>query len=358
MPLIPRRRNKNKKAALITGITGQDGSYLTEFLLSKGYEVHGIIRRASTLNTERIDHIYVDPHEENAKFLLYNADVTSSEYLYDIIYNIKPDELYNLAAQSHVRVSFDLPEYTANVNSLGTVRLLQSVYNSGNDCKFYQASTSELFGNTTSPQNEETKFDPASPYAISKLYSFYIVKGYREWHNMFAVNGILFNHESPRRGATFVTKKITTGIANIMAKRQKYIFLGNINTKRDWGYAPEYVEVMWKMMQQEKPEDYVIGTGESHSVMEFLERAFAYVGMNWEEHVKIDETYKRPKDVDNLVADPSKAKRKLGWYPKVRFGELVKIMVDADLRKVGIAPPGEGDEILRKLFPDRWWGVD
>ena len=358
MPRRPERRGQGKKVALVTGVTGQDGSYLVEYLLSKGYEVHGIVRRASGFNTHRIDHIYIDPHLSSAKFFFYNADMTSSEYLSDLIYNLKPDEVYNLAAQSHVRVSFDIPEYTANVNSLGTVRLLQTISRGSIETKFYQASTSELFGNTEPPQNENSRFDPQSPYAISKLYSYYIVKNYRISYNMFASNGILFNHESPRRGETFVTRKISMAIAQILLGKQKLIYMGNLDAKRDWGFAPEYVEFMWKMLQQDRPGDYVIGTDELHSVREYLEAAFTYVGLNWEKYVSIDPVYKRPAEVNALCADSNTAKEQLGWSPKVKFNELVKIMVDADMRKAGIEPIGEGDKFLDKVFAERWWRVD
>ena len=358
MPILPYRHDKDRKTALVTGITGQDGSYLVELLLSKGYEVHGIIRKASTFNTQRIDHIYVDPHNSNAKFFFYDADLTSSEFISDLIYHVKPDEIYNLAAQSHVRVSFDVPEYTGNVNSLGTVRMLQSIYRSGYDSRFYQASTSELFGNTPAPQGEDTKFDPRSPYAVSKLYSYYMAKNFRESYNMFCVNGILFNHESPRRGETFSTRKITLALPRIISHKQDYIFMGNLDAQRDWGYAPEYVEFMWRMLQLDKPDDFVIGTGEVHSVRDFLHAAFSYVGLDWENYVKADSQYMRPTEVDKLCADTSKAKRILNWDPLVKFDNLVKLMVDADLRKAGIEPPGEGDKFIEKAFPHRWWGVD
>ncbi len=352
------KKKEGMKIALVTGITGQDGSYLVEYLISKGYEVHGIVRKASSFNTQRIDHIYIDPHSSDAKFFFYNADLLSSEYLSDLIYNLKPDEVYNLGAQSHVRTSFDIPEYTANVNSLGTVRLLQTISKGSSDTKFYQASTSELFGNTPPPQNENSRFDPQSPYAISKLYSYYIVRNYRESHNLFCTNGILFNHESPRRGETFVTRKVTMAIAQILLGKQKFIYMGNLDSKRDWGFAPEYVEFMWKMLQEESPEDYVIGTDQLHSVREFLDASFSYVGLNWENYVKIDPSYMRPTEVNELCADSSKAKKYMGWKPKIKFSELIKIMVDADMRKVGLNPIGEGDKILANMFPNRWWGSD
>ena len=346
------------KKALITGITGQDGSYLAELLLSKGYEVHGIIRRASTFNTKRIDHIYVDPHEPSARFFLHYGDLSDSEQISNIIYNIKPDEVYHLGAQSHVQVSFDTPEYTGNVTALGTTRILEAIRRSENEVKFYQASSSEMFGASPPPQNEETPFQPRSPYACAKVYAYFMIKNCRDGYNMFACNGILFNHESPRRGETFVTRKITRGIARILAKKEKYLYLGNLDAKRDWGYAPEYVECMWQMLQNSEPDDFVVGTGEAHSVREFLEEAFSYVDLDVEKHVKIDPRYFRPTEVEELVADPSKARKKLNWNPKIEFKDLVKIMVDADMRAVGLEPIGEGNEILEKKFQNRWWGVD
>jgi len=346
------------KKALITGITGQDGSYLAELLLSKGYEVHGIIRRASTFNTARIDHIYVDPHDPHARFFLHYGDLSDSEQISNIIYNIKPDEVYHLGAQSHVKVSFDIPEYTGNITAIGTTRILEVIKRSGNNIKFYQASSSEMFGNAPSPQNEETPFRPRSPYAAAKLYSHWVTVNYREGYNIFACNGILFNHESPRRGETFLTRKVTMAIANILAGKQKVLYLGNLNARRDWGYAPEYVEVMWKILQLNTPEDFVIGTGEAHSVREFVEQAFSYVDLRFEKYLEIDPRYFRPTETEELVADPAKAKKKLGWEPKIKFEDLVKIMVDADARKVGLKPPGEGDEILKKKFPNRWWKTD
>lgn len=346
------------KRALITGITGQDGSYLAEFLLSKGYEVHGLIRRASTFNTERIDHIYVDPHKPKARLLLHYGDLSDAEQISNIIYNIKPDEIYHLGAQSHVRVSFDIPEYTGNTTALGTARILEAVKRSGNNSKFYQASSSEMFGTSPHPQNENTPFCPRSPYACAKVYAFWMVKNYRDGYKMFASNGILFNHESFRRGETFVTRKITRGISAILAKKQDYIYLGNLESKRDWGYAPEYVQTMWKILQQDKADDYVIGTGQTHSIKEFLKEAFSYVGLDWQKYVKIDPRYFRPTEVDYLVADYKKANKKFNWAPKITFHDLIKIMVDADMRKLGLKPIGGGDEIIKKKFPDRWWGVD
>jgi GDPmannose 4,6-dehydratase len=346
------------KTALITGITGQDGSYLAELLLSKGYEVHGIIRRSSTFNTSRIDHIYVDPHDPNARLFLHYGDLSDSELISNIIYSIKPDEIYHLGAQSHVRVSFETPEYTGNVTALGTTRLLEAIKRSGNKVKFYQASSSEMFGASPPPQNEETPFRPRSPYACAKVYAYWMTKNYRNGYNMFTCNGILFNHESPRRGETFVTRKITRGIAHILAKKEKYLYLGNLEAKRDWGYAPEYVECMWQMLQNEPSEDFILGTGESYSVRDFVDEAFSYAGLDWNEYVKIDPRYFRPTEVEELVSDPIKAKEKLGWNPKVEFDDLVKIMIDADMRAAGLEPIGEGDEIVKSKFPNRWWSVD
>lgn len=346
------------KKALITGITGQDGSYLAEFLLSKGYEVHGIIRRASTFNTSRIEHIYVDPHDPKARFFLHYGDLSDSEQISNIIYNIKPNEVYHLGAQSHVRVSFDIPEYTGNVTAVGTTRILESIRRSRNSTKLYQASSSEMFGDSPPPQNENTPFRPRSPYAIAKVYAFWMVANYREGYHLFASNGILFNHESPRRGETFVTRKITRAIANILAGKQKTLYLGNLNPKRDWGYAPEYVNAMWKILQLRKAQDFVIGTGETHSVKEFVEQAFSYVGLKPDKYIQIDARYFRPTETEELVADPRKARKKLDWTPKIRFEDLVKVMVDADMRKIGLTPPAEGDEILEKNFPNRWWKVD
>ncbi|MCS7232287.1 MAG: GDP-mannose 4,6-dehydratase [Elusimicrobiota bacterium] len=346
------------KKALITGITGQDGSYLAEFLLSKGYEVHGIIRRASTFNTERINHIFVDFHDPNARLFLHYGDLSDSEQISNIVYNIKPDEIYHLGAQSHVRVSFDIPEYTGNVTALGTTRILEAVRRSGLNIKFYQASSSEMFGAAKPPQNENTVFQPRSPYACAKVYSYWLVNNYREGYKIFACNGILFNHESPRRGETFVTRKITRAIASILAKKQDFLYLGNLEAKRDWGFAPEYVEAMWKILQQEKPDDFVIGTGETHSVREFVEEAFNYVGLDWKKYVKIDPRYFRPTEVEVLIADATKAKKVLGWQAKITFKDLVKIMVDADMRKLGLTPIGEGDKILKEKFPNRWWLKD
>jgi GDPmannose 4,6-dehydratase len=339
--------------ALITGITGQDGSYLAEFLLSKGYEVHGIIRRASTFNTRRIDHIYRDPHNgELAKMRLHYGELTSQGSLLDIIYTIQPDEVYNLGAQSHVRVSFDLPTYTGDVTGLGTIRILEAIRRSGIKTRFYQASSSEMFGAAPAPQNESTPFQPQSPYAAAKAYAFWVTRNYRDGYNLFACNGILFNHESPRRGETFVTRKITRAIAAILAGAQKYLYLGNLDSKRDWGYAPEYVECMWNLLQHQEPLDLVIGTGEAHTVREFLEEAFGYVGLDYEDYVRIDPVYFRPTEVDYLLADTAKARELLGWEPRVLFHELVRIMVDADLELIGLTAPGGGKSVLENKFGD------
>jgi len=322
------------KKALITGITGQDGSYLAEFLLEKGYEVHGLIRRSSTFNTDRIDHIYADPHDPNRKLFLHYGDITDSGQLTNLIYNIQPDEIYHLAAQSHVRVSFDIPEFTGDVTGIGTTRLLEAIRRSGIKTRYYQASSSEMFGDSPPPQNEETPFRPRSPYGAAKVYAYWMVKIYREGYGMFTVNGILFNHESPRRGETFVTRKITRSIARIKYGLENKLYLGNLEAKRDWGYAGDFVEAMWLMLQQDHPDDYVIATGETHSVKEFLEEAFKYADLDWKNYVEIDKRYFRPLEVEFLQGDASKAKRKLGWEPKVRFNELAKIMVDADMKNL------------------------
>lgn len=346
------------KKALITGITGQDGSYLAELLLNKGYEIHGIVRRASTFNRSRIDHIVGDEREPNNRLFLHYGDISDSEQISNLIYNIRPDEIYHLGAQSHVRISFDLPEYTGNITALGTTRLLDIVRRSGGSIKFYQASSSEMFGASLPPQNEKTPLQPRSPYACAKVYSYWMTRNYRDGYNMPIWNGILFNHESPRRGETFVTRKITRGIARIIAQKEKYLYLGNLEAKRDWGYAPEYVECMWQMLQSDKPDDFVVGTGEAHSVREFLEQAFAYVGLKVDEHTRIDPRYFRPTEPEELVADAARAKNKLGWSPRIKLHDLVKIMMDADLRTVGLKPVGEGDEILRRKFSDKWWKTD
>ena len=336
------------KKALITGITGQDGSYLAEFLLEKGYEVHGIIRRASTFNTSRIEHLYVDPHEPGRNLIMYYGDLSDGAQLTNFLYNIGPDEIYHLGAQSHVRVSFDTPEYTANITGLGTTRILEGIRRSGIKTRFFQASSSEMFGDAPPPQNESTPFHPRSPYATAKVYAHWTTVNYREGFNIFACNGILFNHESPRRGETFVTRKITRAVARILAGKQQFLYLGNLAAKRDWGYAPEYVAAMWQMLQQDKPDDYVIGTGESHSVQEFLEEAFIYARLDWKKFVKIDSRYFRPTETDLLMADPSKAVRDFGWKPKVRFKDLVKIMVDADMEALGLKSRGDGNKIIAR----------
>jgi len=332
--------DKNIKTALVTGITGQDGSYLAEFLLDKGYEVHGIKRRSSSFNTERIDHIFQDPHEKKPRLILYYGDMTDATNLIYIIQKVQPDEIYNLAAQSHVQVSFETPEYTANADALGTLRLLEAIRLLGLEkkTKFYQASTSELFGIVQEiPQKETTPFYPRSPYGVAKLYAYWITVNYREAYGIFACNGILFNHASPRRGETFVTRKITRGIARIKAGLDKKIYLGNLEARRDWGYAPEYMEAAYLMMQQKEPDDYVIGTGESHSVREFVEAAFKHAGIsNWRDYIEIDLRYFRPSEVENLIANPQKAKEKLGWEVKTKFKDLVRIMVKADLKEYGI----------------------
>ena len=320
------------KKALITGITGQDGSYLADLLLAKGYEVHGIIRRASTFNTSRIDHLYQDPHVNGIRLHLHYGDLADSVNLMKLIYSLKPDEIYHLGAQSHVRVSFDIPEYTGDVTGLGTVRILEAMRETGVSSRFYQASSSEMFGKVQAvPQTETTPFWPRSPYGAAKMYAYWITVNYRESYGMHATNGILFNHESPRRGETFVTRKITRAVAAIKLGKQKELFLGNLEAKRDWGYAPEYVEAMWMMLQQDAGDDYVVATNETHTIKEFLEVAFGHVGLDWKEHVKYDPIYERPAEVDLLIGDASKAKRQLGWEPKVKFAELARVMVDADL---------------------------
>ncbi len=320
------------KKALITGITGQDGSYLTEFLLDRGYEVHGLIRRSSTFNTDRIEHLYVDPHEPKVNLFLHYGDLNDGGQLTNLVYNIHPDEIYHLGAQSHVRVSFDMPEFTGDITGIGVTRLLEAIRRSGIKTKFYQASSSEMFGDAPSPQNEDTPFRPRSPYAAAKVYAYWMVRNYREGYNLFACNGILFNHESPRRGATFVTRKITRAVARIKHGLQDKLYLGNLEAKRDWGYAPDYVEAMWLMLQHETPEDLVIATGESHSVREFLEEAFSYAGLDWREYVEIDPRYFRPTEVEFLQGDARKANKILGWEPKLDFKGLVRTMVDADIR--------------------------
>ncbi len=361
-----------KNVALITGITGQDGSYLAELLLSKGYEVHGLIRRASTFNTGRIDHIYTDPHAEERRLLLHHGDLSDAGQLAHLVYNVQPVEIYHLGAQSHVRVSFDMPEYTGDITGLGTTRLLEAIRRSGIKTRFYQASSSELFGSSPAPQNERTPFYPRSPYAAAKMYAYWMTVNYREGYGLYACNGILFNHESPRRGETFVTRKITRALANALVGTQKRLYLGNLDAKRDWGFAPEYVEMMWLMLQQDQPDDYVVGTGESHTVREFVETAFSYVGIELEwrgsgieergiiaslsspylgsqshlrvgdTFVEVDPRYFRPTEVVHLQADITKARRQLGWEPRMTFHDLAKVMVDYDLKMIGIEPPGEG----------------
>ena len=323
------------KKALITGITGQDGSYLAELLLNKGYEIHGLIRRSSSVNIERIKHIHRDLHEKETRIFLHYGDIGDSSSLHTLLYRIKPDEIYHLAAQSHVRISFDVPEYTGDVTGLGTTRILEAIRETGIKTKFYQASSSELYGEPReAPQNENTPFNPRSPYACAKLYAYFMTKNYRDGYKLFACNGILFNHESPRRGENFVTRKITLAVANIKHGLQDKLYLGNLDARRDWGYAGDYVEAMWLMIQQNEPDDYVIATGQSHSVREFLELAFEYAGLNWKNHVEIDSYYFRPTEVDNLAGDASKARQKLGWKPKIGFEELVKMMVDADMKRI------------------------
>ena len=326
------------KKALITGITGQDGSYLAELLLEKGYEVHGIIRRSSSFNTGRIDHLYQDPHLQNTRLFLHYGDLSDSSNLSRLLEKINPDELYNLGAQSHVKVSFETPEYTGDISGLGTLRLLDAIKDTQIKTKFYQASSSELYGKAQEiPQKETTPFYPRSPYAVAKLYSYWITINYRESYDMFNCNGILFNHESPRRGETFVTRKITMALAKILAGKQKKLYLGNLDAKRDWGYAKDYVEAMWLMLQQETPDDYVVATGETHSVREFLEEAFRFVNLDWQKYVEIDPQYLRPAEVNLLLGDPAKAKENLNWTPNTNFKELVKIMVEADLKEEGIS---------------------
>ena len=319
------------KVALITGITGQDGSYLAEFLLSKGYEVHGIIRRSSSFNTGRIDHIYQDPHEKNPKLILHYGDMSDGVGLTNLVREIKPNEVYNLAAQSHVQVSFTMPQYTGQIDGVGPVVLLEAIRAAGNETRFYQASTSELYGSTPPPQNEESIFRPRSPYAAAKLMAYWTTVNYREAYGIHATNGILFNHESPRRGETFVTRKITRAVADIAHGKSKKLYLGNVESVRDWGYAKEFVESMWMMLQQDRPSDYVVATGVGATVQQFVEVAFAHAGLNWQDHLEIDKKYIRPTEVDALIGDPSKAQRELGWSAKTHWEDLAKLMVDADL---------------------------
>ncbi|MEH1853533.1 MAG: GDP-mannose 4,6-dehydratase [Nostoc sp.] len=339
-----------QKRALITGITGQDGSYLSEFLLEKGYEVHGIIRRTSTFNTDRIDHIYEDPHKEGVRLFLHYGDLTDGTTLRRILEEVKPVEIYNLGAQSHVRVSFDSPEYTVDAVAMGTLRLLEAIrdyqHRTGIQVRFYQAGSSEMYGLVQAvPQTETTPFYPRSPYACAKAYAHWQTVNYRESYNLFACNGILFNHESPRRGETFVTRKITRAVAGIVAGKQKKIYMGNLDAKRDWGYAKDYVKAMWLMLQKDQPDDYVIATGETHSVREFLELAFSYVNLNWQDYVEFDERYLRPSEVELLIGDSTKARQNLGWAPSVTFEELVSLMVEADLQALGhTSPNGNGSQ--------------
>jgi GDPmannose 4,6-dehydratase len=339
------------KEALITGITGQDGSYLAELLLSKGYEVHGLIRRSSTPNTSRIDHFKPDLH-------MHYGDLSDGDQISEIIRKVRPDEVYHLAAQSHVGMSFNMPEYTSNITALGTTRILEAIRKINPDTKFYQASSSEMFGDASPPQSELSPFHPQSPYACSKLYAYWMVKNYRSAYGLFAVNGILFNHESPRRGEIFVTRKITKMIAEIISGKRLTLPLGNLEAYRDWGFAPEYVEIMWKMLQVKEPDDYVIGTGETHSVKEFLNAAVDYAKLDPIILVTQEEEMFRPSDVRILKADPIKAALTLGWQPKIKFQGLVKIMIDADLRNLDMSPIGMGDQIIRNSFPKRWWSKD
>ncbi|MEP7081428.1 MAG: GDP-mannose 4,6-dehydratase [Chloroflexota bacterium] len=327
------------RKALITGITGQDGSYLAELLLSKGYEVHGLIRRSSSFSTGRIDHIYRDPHQPNVPMHLYYGDLADPSSLINSLNRIRPDEVYNLGAQSHVMVSFEMPEFTADTTGMGSVRLLEAIRHADWPIRYYQAGSSEMFGKVAeSPQSERTPFYPRSPYAVSKLFAHWMTVQYREAYGMFAVNGILFNHESPRRGGTFVTRKVTRGIASILAGTEKKLYLGNLDARRDWGYAPEYVEAMWLMLQQPEPDDYVVATGEMHSVREFVELAFGLVGLDSQDYVEIDPRYFRPTEVDELCGDSSKARERLGWQPRTTFDQLVRLMVEADLREAGVDP--------------------
>jgi GDPmannose 4,6-dehydratase len=319
------------KSALVTGVTGQDGSYLAELLLQKGYEVHGLIRRASSFNTHRLDPIYRDPHESGVRFFMHYGDLSDSGSLVNLVRRLEPDEVYHLGAQSHVKVSFEMPEYTADATGMGTVRILEAIRASGVDTRFYQASSSEMFGLSPPPQNEQTPFHPRSPYGVSKLFSYWMTVNYREAYGLYAANGILANHESPRRGETFVSRKITRAVARIQAGIQDKLYLGNLDAKRDWGYAPEYVEAMWMMLQQDQPDDFVIATGTAHTVREFAQLAFARAGLEWERYVEIDPRYYRPAEVDYLMLDASKARRVLGWKPRTTFEELVALMVDADI---------------------------
>jgi GDPmannose 4,6-dehydratase len=339
------------KRALITGITGQDGSYLAEFLLNKGYEVHGIIRRASTFNTRRIDHLYIDPHVAEARLFMHYGDLVDGSRIASLLSQIQPDEVYHLAAQSHVRVSFDEPEYTAETTGLGTIRLLEAVRQTGLQCRFYQASSSEMFGSSPAPQNEDSRFHPSSPYGTAKVFAYWAACNYREAYGLFVANGILFNHESPRRGETFVTRKITRAVARIRAGLDQHLWMGNIDAVRDWGYAPEYVEGMWRILQVDTPGDFVLATGTGNSVREFLALAFDQVGLDWEKYVRFDERYLRPAEIDSIIGDASKANSVLGWKPQVQAPELVKIMVEADIQALEHAHPKWID---RPTLPD-WY---
>jgi GDPmannose 4,6-dehydratase len=320
------------KKALITGVSGQDGSYLAELLLDKGYEVHGLLRRASTFNTHRLDGVYRDPHETGVRFFMHYGDLTDSGSLINLIRDLEPDEIYNLGAQSHVKVSFEIPEYTADVTGMGTIRILEALQAAGSKARFYQASSSEMFGSSPPPQDEGTPFHPRSPYGVAKMFAYWTTVNYRESYGIFATNGILMNHESPRRGETFVTRKITRAVARIAAGMQDDLYLGNLDASRDWGYAPEYVEAMWLMLQHDEPDDFVIATGETHTIREFAELAFARAGLDWERYVKVDPRYYRPAEVDFLRGNPAKAKRILGWEPRTTFSQLVELMVDADIK--------------------------
>ncbi|MDQ1708654.1 MAG: GDPmannose 4,6-dehydratase [Frankiaceae bacterium] len=322
------------KSALVTGVTGQDGSYLTELLLSKGYEVHGIVRRASSFNTDRLNDVYQDPHDKDRRLFLHHGDLANSVGLVNLLREVQPQEVYHLGAQSHVKVSFDMPDYTGDITGIGTVRLLEAIRAADVSCRFYQASSSEMFGSTPPPQNEQTPFHPRSPYGCAKVYGYWCTVNYREAYGIFASNGILFNHESPRRGETFVTRKITRAVARIKAGLQDYVYLGNLDALRDWGYAPDYVEGMWRMLQHDTADDFVLATGEARTVREFCQLAFARVDLDWEKYVRSDERYARPSEVDALVGDAAKAERLLGWTPKVRIDELVRIMVDADVKQL------------------------
>lgn len=336
------------KRALITGVTGQDGSYLSELLLSRGYEVHGIIRKASTFNTARVSHLYADPNQADVRFFIHYGDLGDTGQLTHLLYSIRPDEIYHLGAQSHVRTSFDLPELTGDITGLGTLRILEALRHSGVTARMYQASSSEMFGNSPPPQSETTPLRPRSPYAAAKVFSYWCAVNYREAYGMHISNGILFNHESPRRGETFLTRKVTRAIAAILAGKQAKLYLGNLDARRDWGFAPEYVEFQWRILQLDEPDDFVIGTGESHSVREFVEKAFAYVGLDWHEYVQVNPRYLRPTEVDHLEADCTRAREKLGWDPKIDFDTLIKIMVDADMNALGLEAPGEGMRSLAK----------